>query len=68
MQSGEQRGLMKEKNPTNRFNDSEYERWSAGITARRPAKPIGEIGRFLGTAQNRESGRDDLSASTMEYS
>jgi hypothetical protein len=67
MQSSPQQGLKKDKHSANRFNDSEYERWSAGISARRAAKPIGGIVRFLATAENSETGPEDLSASLIEY-
>jgi len=67
MLSTQKQGLKKENHSANRFNDSEYERWSAGITARRPSKAIEGITRFLATAENSALEHEDLSASMIEF-
>ena len=52
MQNAQQHGLKKECRSTNRFNDSEYDRWSQGLKAIQSSKPQWGIESFLGTTDS----------------
>jgi hypothetical protein len=63
MQNAERHKLKKQGHSTNRFNDAEYERWSKGTTGDRPLKAQSRIQSFLGTSENMQAGREDISVS-----
>jgi hypothetical protein len=66
MQNARHDGHEKERHSTNRFNDSEYKRWSEGLMAGRSFKTQWGIDSFLGTNENLQAGCGDISVSSME--
>jgi hypothetical protein len=65
MQNERHNGFKEEKHPTNRFNDSEYRRWSEGLIPTRSLKTQSGIQSFLGTNENLQPGCEDISLSSM---
>jgi hypothetical protein len=61
MQNAQYHGFKKENHSTNQFNDSEYERWSEGIKATQSPTTQCGIESFLGTKENLQAGREDIS-------
>jgi hypothetical protein len=66
MQNAKRKGSEKEGHTTNQFNDSEYERWSKGITDTKSLEIQSGIKSFLGTPANLQPGREDNSISLIE--
>lgn len=56
----------KERNSANQFNDSEYKRWSEGISTGQSLKTQWGIESFLGTNEKLDPGSEDISLSSME--
>jgi len=50
----------------NQFNDVEYERWLGRSKRTQSAKPQWGIESFLGTTENPQAKREDISASPIE--
>jgi hypothetical protein len=50
----------------NQFNDSEYQRWSAGIRAGRPLSVASGIASFLDPNEDLQPGREDIPTSSVE--
>jgi len=63
MQSEQRHSLKKKNHSTNRFNDSEYERWSEGITTAHSTGAPGGIDGFLGTTENEQLGGEEFPGS-----
>ena len=61
MRNAQRHDLKNESHSTNRFNDSEYERWSEGIAPPQSLKTQGGIESFLGTTENLRAGSEDVS-------
>jgi hypothetical protein len=66
MQTTRHHGIKDERHSTNQFNDSEYKRWSEGLTATRSFKTQWGIDSFLGTNENLQPGNEDVSLSSTE--
>lgn len=66
MQNAQGHGSNKERHSTNHFNDSEYARWSQRFTATQSPKTQWGIESFLGTTENPQPDREDISASLQE--
>jgi hypothetical protein len=66
MQNAQRHGLKKKRYSTNRFNDSEYQRWSEGITATQSRKTQWGIETFLGATKNLQPGREGIPVSSIE--
>jgi hypothetical protein len=66
MQNARHDGHEKGRHSANRFNDSEYKRWSEGLTATRTCKAQLGIGSFLGAKENPQAGCELISVSSME--
>jgi len=52
MQNAQHHGMKKEFHSTNRFNDSEYDRWSQGFKTIQSSNPKWGIERFLNTTDD----------------
>jgi ABC-type xylose transport system substrate-binding protein len=68
MQTKPYHELKKESHFLSQFNDSEYERWSEGIKATKSPKTQLGIEGFLGTNENLQAGREDISMFLQEIS
>ena len=66
MQNARHHGLKKEGHSMNQFNDVEYERWSEGSKGTQSVKAQWGIESFLGTSENQQPEREDISASLIE--
>ena len=66
MENSERDRLKMERHATNRFNDSEYKRWSERITATQSVKTQWGIETFLCPTENLLPGREDSSTSLIE--
>jgi|SRR5579863_1022262 len=64
MRNARHYGSKEERHPKNRFNDSEYRRWSERLTATRSFKTQSGIQSFLGTNENLQPRCDDISLSS----
>jgi hypothetical protein len=64
MRNARHNGCKEERQPTNRFNDSEYRRWSERLMATRSFKTQCGIQSFLGTNENLQPGCEDISLSS----
>jgi hypothetical protein len=65
MQNERHNGFKVEGHHTNRFNDSEYKRWSEGLNPTRTFKTPSGIQGFLGMNENLQPGCKDNSLSSM---
>jgi hypothetical protein len=66
MQNAQYHGFKKGSHSTNQFNASEYERWSEGIkNTQSPTTQCG-IESFLGTNENLQTRREDISVFLIE--
>jgi hypothetical protein len=66
MQNAEHHQRKKEDHYMNQFNDVEYERWLGRSKRTQSAKPQWGIESFLGTTENPQAKREDISASPIE--
>jgi hypothetical protein len=66
MQNAQHDGYKKKHYSTNRFNDSEYKRWSEGLKASGSCKTQWGIDSFVGTNENLQPGCEDVSPSAMK--
>jgi hypothetical protein len=66
MRNGRYHGLKKEGHSMNQFNDSEYERWSEQFKATESLQAQSGIESFLGTSENLQPGREDISVSLIK--
>ena len=66
MQNTPYRGFKKKNQSTNQFNNSEYQRWSEGTKGSQCHKTEWGIESFLGTNENLQSGRQDVSKPLVE--
>ena len=66
MQNREHYEVKEEGCSTDKFNNAEYERWSAGITGAESSKTQWGVENFLGTSENDPSGRQDIVLSLTE--
>jgi len=66
MQNEQHHSLNKESHSTNRFNNSEYERWSEGITTAQSPETLGGIDGFLGTTKSSRLGSQDIPVTLIE--
>jgi hypothetical protein len=65
MKNGQNHGsnFKKESHSSNQFNDSEYKRWSKGITATQSNTTQSGIESFLGTNETPQSESEETSGS-----
>jgi hypothetical protein len=66
MQTARRDELKKQGRTSNQFDDSEYERWSAGIAVSQTPKPHGGIDRFLGTNEKLAARGEDAFVTSIE--
>jgi len=67
MENGQHHGskFKKEMHAMGQFNDSEYQRWSKGITNTQSNTAPSGIESFLGTDENLQTGGDDTSVTEV---
>ena len=66
MQITRYRGFKNTNHSTNQFNNSEYKRWSKGTKGNQCHRTEWGIESFLGTNENLQSGRQDVSNPLVE--
>lgn len=64
MQNARHNGSREERHPTNRFNDSEYRRWSERLMATRSFKTQCRTQSFVGTNENLQPRCEDIPLSS----
>jgi hypothetical protein len=67
MENGQNHGskFKKEMYAMSQFNDSEYQRWSKGITKAQSPSPQSGIESFLGTDESLQTASDDTSVTEI---
>jgi hypothetical protein len=68
MHNARHAGFKTERRSTNRFNDSEYKRWSERLMASRSFKTQSGIDTFLSANENLQTRCEDISAPSMKIS
>ena len=66
MQDAYHHEFKKESRSAKRFNDPEYQRWLAGMTATRPVSARSGITSFLDGNESLATGSEDISTSSTE--
>jgi hypothetical protein len=66
MQITHQHGSKNESHSANRFNDSEYQRWSAGIRATRAVRAESGIANFLNVRESLPTESENICTSSAE--
>ena len=66
MQNEKRHSLKKESHSMNRFNNSEYERWSEGVATTQSPETLGGIDGFLGTTKHPQVRSQDIPVTLIE--